>query len=142
MMEGNRGKMRKEGHRCYSLKAHVVLCTKYRKKIIEGALRTNLEGVIDYISRGGMFDIEQYNSDGDHIHMLIDYRDEMPLRKIIYYVKSMSAREMWKSHEDILSLAFRHKRKFWSAGVFYRSVGEGDVEAVREYIENQGKEKE
>lgn len=137
-----KGQFRKENHRCYSLRAHVVFCIKYRRKILNGAMRINLQGVMDYMSRGGHFEIEEYNSEEDHVHMIIEYKDDLPLRKILSYIKSVSAKEMWKMHADILSKEFRHQRKFWSAGMWYRSVGEGDIDAVKKYISEQGEERE
>ena len=69
----------------------------------------------------------------DHIHILIAYRPNQELSKLVQYLKGISSR--------ILLQEFEHLRKrfwgkhFWARGYFAVSSGTITDEMIHEYIE-------
>ena len=59
--------------RKYSLKAHIVLVTKYRKQILKGAIADDVKQKIYDICNSKGYGIIAMETDKDHIHFLISY---------------------------------------------------------------------
>ncbi|MBN2794712.1 MAG: IS200/IS605 family transposase, partial [Clostridia bacterium] len=56
----------------YSLKYHLVCCTKYRKPILSGKIDGCVKSLISKIADDHGIKILEIETDQDHIHMLID----------------------------------------------------------------------
>lgn len=130
--------LHKEKHRVYSLKAHIVLVTKYRQDIIVDDIKDNLIDIIYSIARYNDFQILEINSDKNHVHILIDYSIHSPLIDLITIIKKYTAIEMWKRHSYTLSYVYYKERTFFHDGSFCCSVGDSGEEVVRQYIRDQG----
>ena len=57
----------------YSLRAHIVLVTKYRKQLLKGTIADNVKQKIFDICNSNGWDIIAMETDKDHIHFLINY---------------------------------------------------------------------
>ncbi len=55
----------------YSIKYHIVWCTKYRHKILVDEIDEKLKEIIMGIADDNNFTIEEMETDLDHIHLLI-----------------------------------------------------------------------
>lgn len=131
---------RKSNRRVYSLKMHVNICVKYRIKCITEEVFCSIAEGLYICHEKWQITCETLNHDGDHIHMVIDYPQELTASDAVGRIKSITSKVVWRNCEEEMLLAFRGKRVFWSAGAFFRSIGDGDIEDVREYIKNQGEE--
>jgi putative transposase len=74
-------------HSKFSLKVHIVLATKYRKKFLKGALEEDLKQQIFEISIGQKWSIDIMETDIDHIHILIDYEPVISIFHIVHRIK-------------------------------------------------------
>lgn len=57
----------------FLLKCHLIFVTKYRRKIFNGSIKSNLELILSSLQYSD-FNIELFEFDKDHLHMLIDYQ--------------------------------------------------------------------
>lgn len=119
----------------YTIQYHIVWCTKYRHKIIQGKVETTLKEIIGQIAEDNNFRIEKMESDLDHIHLLIDCSPQHYIPNIIKALKGVSARLLFKAHPEI-------KRKLWGGHLwnpsyFIATVSENTEEQIREYIKSQ-----
>lgn len=119
----------------YTVQYHIVWCTKYRHKIIQGKVETTLKEIIGRIAEDNNFRIEEMESDLDHIHLLIDCSPQHYIPSIIKALKGVSARLLFKAHPEI-------KRKLWGGHLwnpsyFIATVSENTEEQIREYIKSQ-----
>ena len=80
----------------YTVQYHIVWCTKYRHKIIQGKVETTLKEIIGRIAEDNNFRIEEMESDLDHIHLLIDCSPQHYIPSIIKALKGVSARLLFK----------------------------------------------
>lgn len=116
---------KKENRSRYSLKVHLVLAVKYRKKLINKYIDFFLKTKLKQIEERSNFKIELMETDCDHIHLLIDYSPKVSVLQIVGKIKQETTFELWKFNEDYLKNHFWKERTFWSDGYFVCSIEEG-----------------
>ena len=57
----------------YNLKVHIVIVTKYRKKILKDSIAEDVKQYIEDIATEKGYEILAMKTDKDHIHFLIGY---------------------------------------------------------------------
>ena len=63
----------RHNRRKYSLKAHIVLVTKYRKQLLIGSIVDDVKQKIFDIADTRGYEIIAIETDKDHIHFLLSY---------------------------------------------------------------------
>ncbi len=82
--------------------------------------------------------VDQVGTDGDHIHLFLQTNPDDSFSKIVRTIKSISAREMFKTFPELKRLMWG--ASLWEQGYFIRTVGdETTAITIRKYIQNQGK---
>ena len=114
---------------------HIVLCTKYRKKVITENILQELKKIINSIFIKNKIKLVEFNGEEDHIHMLIDCPPTIDLKKIINVIKTVSSREIRKKFN--FNKIFFYKKVFWSSSYFIASCGGVTIDTLKEYIKNQ-----
>lgn len=112
-------------HSCFLLSAHLVLVTKYRKPVLQGAVKEYVYSLI-----------REMNGEPDHIHILFDYAPDIKLTELINKMKSRTARLARRDYPTEVS-EYYWKPVFWTNSYFVGSVGTNTAEIVEEYIKNQ-----
>ena len=117
------------------MKVHLVWVPKYRKRVLIGEVAARTRDILRKIAMEHELYILSGKIAVDHVHMFVSYRPDMPVSKIVQYLKGTSSR--------VLMQEFAHIRKtfwgrhFWARG--YLAVSSGNItdEAIQKYIENQ-----
>ena len=77
----------------------------------------------------------------DHVHFLIQRVPLNSVEKMIRAIKSITAKELFKRFPEIKQKLWGGN--FWTSGYYANTVGQyANEEAIRKYVENQGKPKE
>ncbi len=126
-------------HCVYVCDYHIVLVTKYRRKIFN-------EGIFAYLSIKlteirkyyPLIDFKEVNHDENHIHALISIPPTMRVGKVVQLIKSNTAREL-KQKFPHLREVYWGTDGIWSDGYFVSTVGINE-KIIRQYIEMQGEE--
>ena len=130
---------KKQAHAVYHCQYHVVLPTKYRRKIFN-------EGVFAYLT-DKLSEIKKYypeieyktvNHDQDHIHLLISIPPKMSVGSVIRIIKANTSRGL-KQKFSFLKEVYWGTDGIWSEGYFVSTTGMNE-EMIKKYIEMQGKE--
>lgn len=134
-------RMSKEGyykneHSCFLLQYHLVLVTKYRKKVITGDLEEELKRYTTQYFKERDVRLSALECMPDHIHILFDAPPQLKLSDFINAYKSASSRNVRKRFKDELARVY-WKPYFWSLTYFLGTVSEKSTEAVRKYILTQ-----
>ncbi len=127
-----------KGHRSvYKLTVHIVFVTKYRKKAISTEVLERL-GVIfaETLNKWGCQLIE-FNGESDHVHLLVSYKPEVSLSKLIANLKTVSSRLIRRDFPSLSSKYFYNKPCFWTGAYFVSSCGAVTVDQIRKYVEAQ-----
>lgn len=127
-------------HSVYSLKYHLVLTTKYRRKCINKELYTFLEEETRRLFELWDVDLIEMNHDADHIHILMEAPPQVQLSKLINNYKTVTSRLMRKEFTNYLN-QFYWKDNFWNRSYLILSSGGAPIEIIKQYIQDQGKEK-
>jgi putative transposase len=130
---------RKTSHSVWLCDYHLVLPTKYRKKIFN-------EGLFAYVKRKLLEVPEHYpsiyikemNHDEDHIHLLISIPPQVTVGSVVRLIKSNTSRNLKQSF-PFLKKVYWGTDGIWSEGYFVSTVGI-DEATIRHYIETQGNE--
>jgi putative transposase len=118
------------------LKAHLVLCTKYRRKVFNAEMLARLNEVFADLSEKWSCKLIEFNGEEDHIHFLFQYYPQMDLSKFVNNIKSVASRRLRSEFPERVH-EFYHKEVLWSSSYFIASCGGVTISTLRRYIENQ-----
>lgn len=121
----------------YKLTAHVVLVTKYRKKAISEKILLRLKEIFTDTLIKWECNLVEFNGESDHIHLLIDYKPDISLSKLIANLKTVSSRLIRRDFPELASKYFYNKPYFWTGAYFVASCGGVTVSQLKKYVENQ-----
>ncbi|WP_218080939.1 IS200/IS605 family transposase [Anthocerotibacter panamensis] len=123
--------------RCVSdMKAHLVLTTKYRRKVLTGSMITRLEDILVDLCGKWNCKLIEFNGEDNHVHLLFQYFPQMELSKFIGNIKSVSSRRLREEFTDEIDKIY-WKDVFWNESYFIASCGGVTVSVLKNYIENQ-----
>ena len=128
----------RHNRRKYSLKVHIVLVAKYRKKLLKGSIADDVKQKIFDIANTRGYEIIAMEADKDHMHFLISYDMTDMVCDIVKIVKQETTYYLWQKYGSFLSKQYWKKRIFWSDGYFACSIGEVSSATIQKYIESQG----
>jgi putative transposase len=123
----------------YKLTAHVVFVTKYRKKAINQQILNRLEEIFSQTLEKWDCHLVQFNGEEDHVHLLIDYKPDVQISKLIANLKTVSSRLIRKEFSYLSQKYFYNKPYFWTGAYFIASCGGVTLEQLKKYVENQKK---
>ena len=78
------------GRSVSDLKAHLVLTTKYRCKVLNGEMLQRLTDVVVDLCEKWNCKMIEFNGEADHIHLLFQYYPQLELPKFFSNIKSVS----------------------------------------------------
>ena len=129
----------KNAHSVFSLHYHLILVVKYRRQVFTDKISNRAKEIFEYIAPTYKIELVEWNHDKDHVHVLFKGQPKTELSKFINAYKSASSRLLKKEFPTIRQNLW--KEMFWSRSFCLLSSGGAPIEVIRQYIENQGKEK-
>ena len=124
-------------HSVFSLNYHLVLVVKYRRQVVNDRISERLKEIFENIAVKYNITIDEWEHDGDHIHVLFRGHPNSELSKFINAYKSASSRLVKKEFPEIKQKLW--KEYFWSRSFCLITTGGVSIDVIRKYIENQGK---
>ena len=88
-------------HSVFMLHYHLIMCIKYRKKVINDAVSDRLKEIFLYIAPKYNITLEEWNHDRDHVHILLRGQPNTELSRFINAYKAASSRLVKKEFPDI-----------------------------------------
>ena len=130
---------RKQAHSVYYCKYHVVLPTKYRRKVFNEGVFAYFEIKLKEINKYyPEIEFEVVNHDMDHVHLLVSIPPKMSVGSAIRIIKANTSRGM-KQKFEFLKTLYWGTDGIWSDGYCVSTLGVNE-KTVKQYIDNQGKE--
>ena len=119
----------------YSLQYHIIWCTKYRKKILQGGIDTDLKEMLLQLSEEYGFTILAMEVMPDHVHLLLDCRPQFMISDMVKILKGNTARWLFLKHPEMKeSLWGGH---LWNPSYCAVTVSDRSRDQVKRYIESQ-----
>lgn len=117
----------------YSCKYHVVWCSKYRRKVLEGDIVDRLKEIVQEVCTEYHFSLLEMEVMPDHVHLLIEVDPQFGIHQAVKRIKGRSSRLL---REEFPSLRSRIPT-LWTNSYFVSTVGGVPMAAVKKYIEKQ-----
>jgi len=131
---------RRQSHAVYHTRYHLILSTRYRRKVLQRGMGDYLSVVMRTIQRRHPeIEIYEANTDKDHIHLLVSVAPRMALSEAVRILKCNSARMMLRKFPFLKKTYWGTEDGIWSVGYFVSTVGVNE-ETIRKYIELQGQD--
>ncbi len=120
------------------LTAHLVLTTKYRKKVFTGEMIDRLGEILNVLLEKWDCEIVEFNGESDHVHLLFRYTPQTELPKFINNVKTVTSRYLRKEFPERVN-QFYYKDVLWNGSYFIASCGGVTIDVLRQYVDSQDK---
>ena len=113
---------------------HIVWSTKYRYKVLPGALRLRVRDICRQVCRENEVDILRGVLSCDHVHMFVSVPPKIAISDLVRKMKGRSSHKVQREFPVI------RKRywgcRFWGRGYFSTTNGAITEDIVLQYLEN------
>jgi len=120
------------------MKAHLVLTTKYRRKVLTGKMIDRLKDVVNDLCSKWDCKVIEFNGENNHIHLLFQYYPQLELPKFVGNIKSVTSRRLRQEFPEEINKVY-WKKVLWNESYFIASCGGVTISVLKDYIENQQK---
>lgn len=125
-----------KGRSVSDLKAHLVLTTKYRRKVFTKPMLDRMHEIFEDLLGKWECKLVEFNGEENHIHLLFQYLPQMELTKLINNLKTVTSRRLRSEFSEQVD-KFYYKDVLWNGSYFIASCGGVTVSTLRKYIEEQ-----
>ncbi len=115
----------------------MLFVTKYRKPAINKERLERLHIIFKETLEKWGCQLNDFNGEKDHCHLLIEFKPDVQLSKLIANLKTVSSRLIRKEFPEISQQYFYGKPYFWTGSYFVSSCGGVTVEQLKNYVEQQ-----
>ena len=125
-------------HCTYRIRYHMVMCVKYRKKMLLEQSRIEfLKEIMQGLALRYYFKFEAIGIDEDHFHVVLGAAPRYSPSQVMSIIKSWSARLIFKKYPYIKKELWGGE--FWSDGGHIDTVSEyGGLDRIKKYVKEQG----
>ena len=124
------------GGTVYNLSIHLVLVTKYRRKVINAAMLKRLQEIFSDTCRKWECQLQEFKGENNHCHLLISINPKVQISAFANNLKTVSSRRIRQEFPEQCA-RFYNKPVFWKIGYFVSSTVGANLETVKRYIEEQ-----
>ena len=123
----------------YSLRYHLIICVKYRRKCFsDERLRERFKELSTYVAGTQGVDVIEQECGDDHVHLLISTKPITNLTKYINFLKTYTSKTLRKEFPEELSESLWGDA-FWSSSYYLATAGNVSLDTLYNYVENQRK---
>ena len=120
----------KQGHCVYYTCYHLVISTKYRRKILKAGIGEYLQRSILQITRfNPEIEIKEANTHLDHLHMVMSVPPKMSISSVVNMIKANTSRKM-RRRFPFLNKVYWGTDGIWSKGYFVSTIGINEATIV------------
>jgi len=129
----------KQAHAVYYTRYHIVISTKYRRKVLKSGVGEYLHKVVLQVSSiHPEIEVLEVNTSVDHLHLLVSIPPKYSVCQVVNMIKSNTGRKLRKKFPH-LDKVYWGVPGIWSIGYFVSTVGVNES-TIRNYVRMQGKE--
>lgn len=129
-------KLDNNNHSVFKMHYHLILVTKYRKKVLNKEILYYLQKQFELVGKKYNLHLEEMNHDSDHVHILFRAEPRSELSKFINAYKSSTSRMIKQLYPYVKEKLW--ESKFWSQSFCLITTGGVTTEVMKQYIESQG----
>lgn len=126
--------IRRGRHCVFLMHVHLVLVTKYSRKIFDQDAIEKLRGYFSSVCADFDVELVEMDGEGDHVHLLINYPPKLARSNLVNSLKGVSSRLLRRDRPDIAQ-RYYYKGVLWTPSYFAGSCGGAPISIIRQYIE-------
>lgn len=119
----------------YNVNYHIVWSTKYRRKVLVGAVETSLKKLLFQVAEEKGFLIKTMEVMPDHVHVFVSAHPKYAPGYLYKVLKGITGRLLFIRHPELKNKLWNGK--LWNPSTFTETVGHISEETVQRYIEEQ-----
>ena len=124
---------KRASHCVYDTKYHLVWAPKYRKWILQGAVRDRVRELFYEIAEHHGFELAELEVDTNHVHLFLSFPPRHSIAEVVRIFKAVSAKEIRREYPGVQKELWGGE--FWEDGYFVRTVGDKvTTEIIKKYI--------
>jgi len=120
----------------YTLHAHLIFVTKYRRPVFTGEMLTFCEHLMRGVCADLNAELREFNGETDHVHLLAHYPPGLALSVLVNQLKGVSSRRLRQQYPTEVR-KYLWGKHFWSPSYFAASCGGAPLTIIKQYIEQQ-----
>ena len=125
--------IRRGSHCVYDTRYHLVWAPKYRKWVLQGAIRERVRELLSEIAVHHGFEMEELEVDKEHVHLFLSFPPRYSISAVVRLLKAVSAKEIRDEFPEVRKQLWGGE--FWEDGYFVRTVGDKvTAEVIKKYI--------
>lgn len=128
--------LKAQNHCVYNVKYHLVLVTKYRRKVINTEILNRLTKMADDRIAAWEGELVEINGEPDHLHILFELPPKYAVSDFVNALKTGTSRKIRNEFPEYLK-SFYWKPVFWSRSYCVVTCGGAPLSVIKQYIENQ-----
>jgi len=127
----------KGSHTTFYHRFHVVWATKYRYRVLHGAMRERIREIIRQTCDELGVHIVKGVLAQDHVHMFLSVPPNIALSKVMQRIKGRSSRRIQMEFPELRKRYWG--RRFWARGYFSTTSGNVTDDIILQYLELHSK---
>lgn len=125
-----------KGRSISDLKVHLVLTTKYRRKVFTAEMLNRMHEIMEALLTKWDCKLIEFNGEEDHVHLLFQYFPDIAISGLVNNIKSVSSRKLRQEYPEYLARYYQND-VFWNGSYFVASCGGVTISTLKQYIEKQ-----
>ena len=125
---------RKSSHTLFSIQLHISWITKYRFKVLKGAIGKRAKDLIRRICVEQNVEIISGVIAPDHVHILVSIDPNVSISHLVKFLKGKTSHQMQMEFPELRERYWG--QHLWARGYFAVSVGNVSQRMIQEYIEH------
>jgi putative transposase len=117
----------------YNCQYHVIWCVKYRRKVLVDEVEVRLKEVLWQVSIDVRCEIQEMETDRDHVHLLISCDPQFGIHQVVKRMKGRSSRVL----RDEFPFLRSRLPTLWTNSYFVATVGGAPLAVIKQYIQDQ-----
>lgn len=125
--------VKRASHCVYDTRYHLVWAPKYRKWVLQEAIRQRVKELFQDIAGHHGCEIEAMEVDKGPVHLFLSFPPKYSMGQVVGLMKAVSAKEIREEFQEVRKQLWGGE--FWEDGYFARTVGDKvTAEVIKKYI--------
>lgn len=120
----------------FRLLYHLVLVTKYRRKVLTAAMLDRAKEILGQLATAWEGSLIECSGEADHLHVLFEIPPKARPSDVVNNYKTVTSRRL-RSEFPQLRAAYRGKPVLWSPSYCILSAGGAPIEILKRYVQEQ-----
>ena len=125
-----------KSHNVSVLLYHIVCPAKYRRVVISEEVDQTMKEVCEDIGKRYEIKFLEIDTEGDHVHFLVQSVPNYSPTKIVARIKSITAKKIFEKHPEVKKQLWGGG--FWTDGHVSTVSRHGNEEEIANYVKSQG----